>query len=76
MPEPIGSELSIDIKTVPNLEGMKDGDKCKLVISATRLGSHTHFVGKRETMVDIRIDEIEYEEEDEDKEEENGEPED
>jgi len=65
--EPIGQEVSINSEVVPSLLDAKTGDKCTLYIRATKLGEHVHSLpNNKEHMVDIRIDDISYEEEDED----------
>jgi hypothetical protein len=66
MPEPIGSEISIDVKALPELKDMEKGAACFFKVKGIILGKHTHTVGKTERMVDIRIDSLEYEEEDDD----------
>lgn len=69
--EPIGYELSVHASLVKEASDTKAGMKCKLIISATKLGEHTHEIGKNpDHMIDFRIDDIEYEyEEDKDEEE-------
>ena len=62
----IGDELSISAKLVPELVKEPKGSKCELKISVTKIGVHTHSLGKTEQMVDCRIDNIEYEPEGED----------
>ena len=64
MSEPIGQELSIDIKAVPELEGLKAGDTCAIKITGTIMGNHQHEIGKDKAhMYDIKITGLEYEEE-------------
>ena len=65
MSEPVGAELSINVKEVPELDGLSTGSKCKICIEGTKLGQHTHVAGKKETMADIRIDKIYYDEDEE-----------
>lgn len=62
--EPIGTEISINVKAVPELKSAAIGSTCCVKIKGTIMGKHTHSVGTTEKMVDLRIDEMEYEEED------------
>lgn len=61
MSDPVGQELSVNVKEVPELDGLKAGAQCTLVVTGEKLGQHTHVAGKKETMADIRITSIKYE---------------
>lgn len=59
--EPIGQEISVNVKEVPELDGLKAGSKVCIKVYGTKLGQHTHVAGKKETMADVRIESLEWE---------------
>ena len=69
--EPLGKEISIDAGKFKAIKEYKVGDTVEIELKAVVVGTHMHDIaGKKEHMVDVKIEEFEVcDEEDEEEEE-------